>query len=413
MEKIKLDNNKQDQLNLVIKIKIEIAENIYYVGIHDWNLRNFHGYSTHRGSTYNSYLILDDKIALIDQVKGPFTDQFIKNIEEIIDSKKIDYFICNHLEGDHSQSLVRLSELVPNAQIVTSERGKAGFLRMYKKNWDIKPVKEGDTINLGKRTLTFVPVPMVHWPDSMVTYCTPDNILFSNDAFGQHIARSKIFDDENDLNKVMDEAKKYYANIVMHLSSIIARVLKKVTEDLKLDIKMICPSHGVIWRSHVNKILEKYVYWANRETEEKILIIYDTMWHSTEKMAMAIAEGIRQEGVEVKIYNLTLTDNSDIIKDVLDSRGLAIGTPTINNGMFPTVGGFLTYLKGLRPPAKVAGTFGSFGWSPKGGAEAALEELKEARIPELIEPIKFQFTPSEDELKQCIEWGRNLARKVK
>ncbi len=394
-------------------MKIEIKDNIHYIGVIDWDLRNFHGYSTHRGSTYNSYLIIDDKIALIDMVKGPFANEQIKNIKEIIDPKKIDYFICNHLEGDHSQSLPVMKELVPNAQIVTSERGKKGFLRTYKKDWDIKPVKEGDTISLGKRTLTFVPVPMVHWPDSMVTYCTPDNILFSNDAFGQHIARSKIFDDENDLAKILDEAKKYYANIVMHLSTIIKKVLEKVTQELKLDIKMICPSHGVIWRSHLGKILEKYVYWANRQTEEKALVIYDTMWHSTEKMAYAILEGIRQEGVEARIYDLTSTDKSDIIKEVLDSRGLVIGTPTLNNGMFPTVGGFLTYLKGLKPPAKVAGAFGSYGWSPKGGQEAVIEELKEARIPEIMEPIKYQFIPDPEELDKCVEYGREIAKKIK
>ncbi|MFX0134018.1 MAG: FprA family A-type flavoprotein, partial [Candidatus Hodarchaeota archaeon] len=296
---------------------------------------------------------------------------------------------------------------------VTSERGKKGFLRTYKKDWNIQTVKEGDTINLGKRTLTFVPVPMVHWPDSMVTYCTPDNILFSNDAFGQHIARSKIYDDENDLSKILDEAKKYYANIVMHLSTIIKKVLEKVTQELKLDIKMICPSHGVIWRSHIGKILEKYVYWASRQTEEKALVIYDSMWHSTEKMAYAILEGIRQEGVEARIYNLTSTDNSDIIKEVLDSRGLVIGTPTLNNGMFPSVGGFLTYLKGLKPPAKVAGAFGSYGWSPKGGQEAVLEELKEAKIPEIMEPIKYQFIPDPEEFNKCIEYGRELAKKLK
>ncbi|MHA1381823.1 MAG: FprA family A-type flavoprotein [Candidatus Helarchaeota archaeon] len=394
-------------------MKIEIKDKIYYVGVIDWDLRNFHGYITHRGSSYNSYLIVDDKIALIDTAKGQFAEELLKNIKEIIDPKKIDYFICNHLEGDHSQSLVPLSEAVPNAQIVTSERGKKGFLRMYKKNWDIQTVKEGDTISLGKRTLTFVPVPMVHWPDSMVTYCTPDNILFSNDAFGQHIARSKIFDDENDLPIVMEEAKKYYANIVMHLSGIIKKVLEKVTQVLKLDIKMICPSHGIIWRSYVPKILEKYVYWSDKQTKEKALVIYDSMWHSTEKMAHAILEGIRQEDVEARIYNLTLSDKSDIIKEVLDSRGILIGTPTLNNGMFPTVAGFLTYLKGLKPPAKVAGAFGSYGWSPKGGQEAVIEELKEAKIPEIMEPIKYQFVPDPEELEKCVEYGREFAKKLK
>ena len=394
-------------------MKIEIADNIYYVGTIDWDLRNFHGYSTHRGTTYNSYLILDDKVALIDMVKGQFAEQHLKNIKEVIDPKKIDYYICNHLEGDHSQGLVLMSEVNPEAQIVTSERGKKGFLRMYKREWDIQTVKELETINLGKRTLTFLPVPMVHWPDSMVTYCTPDNILFSNDAFGQHIARSKIFDDENDLNKVLDEAKKYYANIVMHLSSIIKKVLEKVVNELKLNIKMIAPSHGVIWRNYHDRILEKYISWSNRKTREKALVIYDSMWHSTEKMAYAILEGIRQEGVEALIYNLTTTDKSDTIKEVLDARGILVGTPTLNNGMFPSVGGFLTYLKGLKPPAKLASTFGSYGWSPKGGQELALEELKEAKIPEILEPIKYQFVPDPEELEKCIEFGRTFAKKLK
>ncbi len=394
-------------------MKIQIAKNIYYVGVTDWNLRNFHGYSTHRGSSYNSYLIIDDKTALIDMVKGPFAEEHLKNVKEVIDPKKIDYYICNHLEGDHSQSLVLMNEINPKAQIVTSERGKAGFLRTYKKNWNIMTVKEGDILELGKRTLTFVPVPMVHWPDSMVTYCTPDNILFSNDAFGQHIARSKIFDDENDIDKVLDEAKKYYANIVMHLSVIIKKVLDKVVNELKLDIQLIAPSHGVIWRNYHDRIIERYSYWANRQTREKALVIYDSMWHSTEKMAFKIVEGIRQEGVEAKLYNLTLTDHSDIMKEVLDSRGLLVGTPTLNNGMFPTVGGFLIYLKGLKPPAKVAGAFGSFGWSPTGGVEAVMEELKEAKIPEIIEPIKFQFVPDPEELNKCIEYGREFAKKLK
>ena len=215
-------------------MKTELMKDVYYVGVVDWNLRNFHGYSTHRGSTYNSYIVVDEKIALIDNVKEPFIDEFLENIKEAIGDKKIDYLISNHLEGDHSGTLPILKEKYPDAQIVTSKRGKDMFLRYYKKDWDIKPVATGDTISLGKRTLTFVEIPMVHWPDSMVTYCTPDNILFSNDAFGQHIATSKRFDYENDLTEILEEAKKYYANIVMHLSGIIKKVLKTVTEDLKL-----------------------------------------------------------------------------------------------------------------------------------------------------------------------------------
>ncbi|MHA1266885.1 MAG: FprA family A-type flavoprotein [Candidatus Helarchaeota archaeon] len=395
-------------------MKVELAKNIFWVGIIDWNLRNFHGYSTHRGSTYNSYVVIDEKIAVIDNVKAPFTEEFVENIKEVVgDLTKVDYLICNHLEGDHSGSLPVLAELCPNAQIVTSEKGKAGFLRMYKKDWDIQAVKEGDTINLGNRTLTFVPIPLIHWPDSMMTYLTPDNILFSNDAFGQHFASSKRFDYENSLGEIMEEAAKYYANIVMHVSKLIKNALEKVTQTLKLEINMICPSHGVVWKNHISDILTAYTKWSNRETKEKVLIIYDTMWHSTEKMALALAEGVANEGVEVKIFNLTLTDNSDIMTEILDARGLLIGSPTINMGMFPTVGGFLTYLKGLKPPAKFAQAFGSYGWNGRRTMEAINTNLKEAMIPEILEPITFNFIPDPEELEKCVDYGREFARKIR
>ena len=388
-------------------------KDIYYVGIIDWDLRNFHGYSTHRGSTYNSYLVIDEKVALIDNVKAPFVDEFLANIKEAIGDRKIDYLISNHLEGDHSGTLPVLKEKYPDAQIITSKRGKDMFLRYHKKNWDIMPVATGDTISLGKKTLTFVEIPMVHWPDSMVTYCTPENILFSNDAFGQHIATSKRFDYENDLTEILEEAKKYYANIVMHLSGIIKKVLKTVTEELKLQIDMICPSHGVVWKEYIGEILKHYVSWSNGETVEKALIIYDTMWHSTEMMANAMFKGVQDEGVNVKLFRITNTDLSDIITETLDSRGILVGSPTINNGMFPTVGGFLTYLKGLRPPTKVVGVFGSYGWNAKNTMDQLIANLKEARIPEILEPVTTNFVPDPEELVKFREFGREFARKIK
>ncbi|MHA1132005.1 MAG: FprA family A-type flavoprotein [Candidatus Helarchaeota archaeon] len=394
-------------------MKNEIMNNVYYVGIIDWNLRNFHGCSTHRGSTYNSYLVLDDKIALIDNVKAPFVDEFLKNIKEVIGTKKIDYLICNHLEGDHTGTLPILTKKYPEAQIVTSEKGKAGFLRMYKENWAIQTVKEGDTISLGNRTLTFVPVPMIHWPDSMVTYMSPDNILFSNDAFGQHYATSKRFDFENPMHEIMEEAAKYYANIVMHVSALIKKVLEKVTQTLQLQIDAIFPSHGILWKDNISDILTAYTKWSNRETKEKVLIIYDTMWHSTEKMAQAILEGIRKEGVEAKLYNLTFTDNSDIMTEVLDARGLLIGSPTLNMGIFPTVAAFLTYLKGLKPPAKVAAAFGSYGWNGKRTMEQVNTYLKDALIPEILEPLSFNFIPDPEDLESCVTFGRDFAKKIK
>ncbi|NHI91483.1 MAG: FprA family A-type flavoprotein [Candidatus Lokiarchaeota archaeon] len=388
-------------------------KNIYYVGIIDWDLRNFHGYSTHRGSTYNSYIVVDEKVALIDNVKAPFVEEFLANIKEAIGDRKIDYLISNHLEGDHSGTLPVLKDIYPNAQIVTSKRGKDMFLRYYKKNWDIKAVSTSDTISLGKKTLTFVEIPMVHWPDSMVTYCSPNNILFSNDAFGQHIATSKRFDYENDLTEILEEAKKYYANIVMHLSGIIKKVLKTVTEELKLQIDMICPSHGVVWKDHISEILKHYVSWSNGETIEKVLIIYDTMWHSTELMASAMLKGIQDESVLVKMFRITNSDLSDIITETLDARGILIGSPTINNGMFPTVGGFLTYFKGLRPPTKIVGVFGSYGWNAKNTMDQMTANLKEARIPEILDPITTNFVPDPEELEKFREFGKEFAKKIK
>jgi len=393
---------------------MELMKDVYYVGVIDWDLRNFHGYSTHRGSTYNAYLVLDKKTALIDNVKEPFTGKFIMKIQEVIDDPaKIDYLICNHLEGDHSGSLPALVKLCPNAQIVTSEKGKAGFLRMYKEDWDIKAVKEGDTISLGERTLMFVPVPLIHWPDSMMTYMIPDNILFSNDAFGQHYATSKRMDFENSLSEIMWEAGKYYANIVMHLSTLISKALQKVTETLQLQVEMICPSHGVVWKDNIKDILTAYTRWSNRETKEKIVIVYDTMWHSTEKIAYALFEGIQEEGVEVKMFNLSVSDKSDVMAEILEARGLLIGTPTLNNGIFPSVADFLTYLKGLKPPAKVAAVFNSFGWSSKRTLEEVTAMLNDAMIPEILDPITYQFIPDPSELEQCKELGKQLAQKIK
>lgn len=284
---------------------------------------------------------------------------------------------------------------------------------MYKEDWDIQAVKEGDTISLGQRTLTFVPIPLIHWPDSMVTYMTPDNILFSNDAFGQHYATSKHVDFENPLPEIMWEAAKYYANILMHLSTLITKALQKVTETLQLQIDMICPSHGIVWKEHINDILTAYTRWASRETKEKIVIIYDTMWHSTEKMACALFDGIQEEGVEVKMFNLTLSDKSDIMTEVLDSRGLLIGTPTLNNGIFPSVAEFLTYLKGLKPPAKVAAVFNSYGWNSKRTLEEANAMLTDAMIPEILDSLTYQFIPDPSELEQCKEFGKQFANKIK
>lgn len=389
--------------------KVELKKGIYWVGAIDWNIRNFHGYNTPRGSTYNAYLIVDDKVALIDTVKAPFFEEMAERIQEIIPLDKIDYLISNHVEMDHSGSLPRIKELAKNATIIATKRGEAGLTRYFKRQWPFQIVKTGDTLDLGNRKVTFVEVPMVHWPDSMVTYSPSDKILFSNDAFGQHIATSKRYDDEVGWEIIYPEAITYFANIVMHLSGPVLKALDAV-KGLELD--MIAPCHGVIWRENIEKIVKAYYSWAKFEAKEKALIIYDTMWGSTEKMAKAILEGISEEGVEVKLMNITQTGRTEIMKEVIDAKAVLVGSPTLNNGMFPTVADFLCYFKGLRPQGKIGIAFGSYGWAG-GATKAIIEELKATGV-EIIEPeIKYQFLPDKEELEQCKELGKKIASQIK
>jgi flavorubredoxin len=389
----------------VIKLKkIEIKPDIYWVGGIDWNLRNFHGYTTNRGTTYNSYLIMDEKITLVDTVKHYLFDEMISRIKEIVDPKKIDYIISNHVEMDHSGSLPKIHGLCPNAEVITSTRGEKGLKLHYKKDFNFRAVKSDECLDIGKRTLNFIHIPMVHWPDSMVTYVYDDKLLFPNDAFGQHIASIERFDDEIDLGILKEEAAKYYANIVMPYGSQVKKALEAVST---LEINMIAPSHGIIWRSHISEIVKKYEKWANYETENRALIIYDTMWGSTEKLAFALSEGIEDAGIPVKIRNLGINDISDIITDVLNSKFIMLGSPTLNNTMLPTMGGFLTYLKGLRPKNRVGFVFGSYGWGGQaaGEIEKVLEELS-WELP--IKKFNINYIPEKNELIRIKEIGKKL-----
>jgi flavorubredoxin len=388
---------------------VSLTEGVYWVGALDWNIRNFHGHLTPNGTTYNAYLIVDEKIALIDTVKAPFYDEMLQRIEEIVDPKKIDYVIANHGEKDHSSSLPKIMELAKNSKLITTENGKVSLSKYYQTEWPFVTTKQISELNLGKKKLKFIETPMLHWPDSMITYMETGGVLFSNDAFGQHIATSKRFDDEVGLEAIMPEAARYYANIVMPFGNIVLNAIEKLKN---LKINMIAPSHGVIWRSHIKKIVDTYASWGRGDSEKKILVIYDTMWGSTEKIAKALVEGISSEGVKVKLYNLSYTDKSDIITEVLNAKALLIGSPTMNNGMLPTVAEFLIYLKGLRPKGKIASCFGSFGWG--GGAIVAMNnELKQAGIEVIESNLAFKFLPDEEELKVAVEFGKKIAKKVK
>ena len=378
---------------------IEISPKVWWVGGIDWNERLFHGYTTERGITYNAYLIMDEKITLIDTCKATFADELVQRISQVVDPAKIDVVITNHVEMDHSGSLPVIHKIAPNAEIYASAGAGVNELRAHF-GIEATPVKTGDTLCIGERTLSFVTTPMVHWPDNMVTYSDVDKILFSNDAFGQHFASSKRFDDEVGLPEVLAQAKKYYANIVMPYSRHVVRALDALGG---LDIDMIAPSHGVIWRSHVAEILETYARWSSLEPEDYAIVVYDSMWHTTETMAREIVEAFVECGVPARLFDLKANHISDIMTEMLSAKYVAVGSPTLNNGMMPTVAAFLCYLKGLSPKGGWAGRvgipFGSYGWGTNGPDEVAAQ-LEACGFEMPLGTLSHQWVEDEERLGQ-------------
>jgi flavorubredoxin len=390
------------------EMKVELKKGIYWVGAIDWNLRDFHGYTTPRGTTYNAYLVIGEKVALVDTVKAPFFEEMLARIGEIVAPEKIDYLIVNHVEMDHSGSLPLIKKALPRMQVLCSPRAEEELRLHYGKELPLSTVKSGDVLDLRGKSLTFVETPMVHWPDSMVTYVKEDKVLLPNDAFGQHIASTERFDEELGFNVILPEATKYYANIVMPYG---AQVLKALEALRGIEIEVIGPSHGIIWRKHIPEIVATYEKWAKGETEKRALIVYDTMWGSTEKMARAIYKGLTEEGVPVRMYRLSCSDQSDIVKEVLETRGLLLGSPTLNNGVFPRVAQFSTYIKGLRPKGRIAAAFGSYGWG--GGAVKALGADLQASGMEVLEEFQVRFVPDSEALNKCEELGKRVAQRIK
>ena len=391
--------------------KITLAEGINWVGVVDWNIRDFHGYVTKRGSTYNAYLIQDEKTALVDTVKHTFSNELLRNICELVDPEKIDYIIVNHVEMDHSSSLPVIAKYAKNATIIASPRGKDAIIEHYGADFNIQTVKTGDQLKLGKRTLQFVEAPMLHWPDSMFTYVVEDKILMPNDAFGQHLASSERFDDEVDAHVLMEEATIYYANILMPLAPLIARKLEEVTK-MGIPIDMIAPSHGIIWRSDPSKIIKAYSNWSAGVSKNKAVIVFDTMWGSTDMMARAVAEGVASQGVDVKLLKLRAANRTEAMTEITDAKAVVVGSPTLNNGMFPTLGSFLTYATGLKPKGKLWAFFGSYGWG--GGAVKAMTEMAQKAGFEVYEQsIQVKYVPDSEDLKKCFEFGQQIAAKIK
>ncbi len=392
---------------------VKILPDIYSVGVVDWNVRNFHGhtYSTSRGTTYNAYLIVDEKIALVDTVLGAFSHELIDNIRKIVPVEKIDYVIANHVETDHSGALPEIMKLCPKAKVFGTQKCKDGLYKHYYGNWDFQVVKTGDQIKLGRRTLSFIEAPMIHWPDSMFTYCPQEQLLMPNDAFGQHYATTERFDDETDACALMDEAAKYYANILWPLGPVILRKIEEV-QKMNLPIKIIAPSHGIIWRKDPAKPINSYLSWAKNTTLPKIIIVYETMWGSTEKMARAMLEGIADSGVQAKLFDIAVSDRTEVIKEMLDAKGFIFGSSTHDNDMLPNIASFLELVKGLHAKNRLSCVFGSFGWA--GGAVEEIEGLlKESGLEVAQAGLGIKYVPDVNELKSCYDFGRNFAEKIK
>lgn len=389
----------------------ELAKGIYWVGAIDWDVRDFHGYSTYRGTTYNAFLIVDKKVTLFDTVKRSHLNELLDNIRAIIDPEKIDYLVVNHVEMDHSGSLPMMMDIIKPEKLFCSPMGQKALLEhFHREDWPYEVVKSGTEVSLGKRTIQFLETRMLHWPDSMFSYIKEDGILFSSDAFGQHYATSERFDDEVDISEVMQESGKYYANILYLFAPLIRKLLASVQE-MNLDIKMIAPDHGIIWRTHQNKILEAYDKWSRSESDKKVLVIYDSMWHSTEKMAHAIAAGLKESDLSIRLINLKVHHRSDVMTQVLGAKAVVVGSSTLNNGLLPRMAGFLMYMRGLKPTNKLGAAFGSFGWSGEavGLINTALEEMK---IDVIEDGLRLKYVPDDRKLEECKEMGRRIGKRV-
>ena len=390
----------------------KVTDKVTWVGKIDWELVTFHGneLSTFRGSSYNSYLVRDQKTVLIDTCWLPFDKEFVANLEREINLEQIDYIVMTHNEIDHSGALPALMERLPNVPIYCTKKGEGIIRGHYHKDWNFVNVKTGDTLDLGENKLIFIEAPMLHWPDTMFSYLTGEHILFSNDVFGQHYASEELFNDNVPAEIVYAEALKYYTNIITPYSPMVTRKIKELL-DMHVPISMICPSHGILWRDDPMQIVETYQKWAADYQENQITLIYDTMWNSTRRMAECIAEGIREEDpdVVIKLYNSSKEDKNDIATEVFKSRAILVGSPTINYGFAYSTGGIMELIRGLKFKKKKAAAFGSYGWSGEAVKEIT-EMLKGAGFAIVNDGIRCQWVPDEAHLEECRAYGREFAK---
>lgn len=391
---------------------LEIKKDIFWVGAIDWELRDFHGYSTERGSTYNAFLVRDEKIALMDTVKATKTSELFSRMREILPSGKIDYLILNHAEMDHTGSLPEVFREFRPEKIVCSSACEDAIVEHFgKHDWPFQVVRTGDSLSLGKKTVRFIETKMLHWPDSMFSYLEEDRLLISSDAFGQHYASGERFDDEMDQSELMKQSAKYYANIILPYSGLVTKLLENV-KAMGIKIDMIAPDHGVIWRKGAGKILQAYSDWAARKVWPKAVVAYDTMWGSTARMAHSIIDGLVAEGIEVKAADLKGWHRSDVMTELLDSAAFVLGSPTLNNGYLPRMADLLCYARGLKPLCKVGASFGSYGW---GGESVKLlnEELDGMKIPRVDDGLKVKYVPAGEDLERCRQLGIKVGKSVR
>ena len=391
-----------------------VTDKVTWVGKIDWELKKFHGdeLSTMEGSSYNSYLIRDKKTVLIDTVWGPYDTEFVNRLKEEIDLKEIDYIVMNHNESDHSGTLPALMREIPDTPIYCTKKGESILRGLYHQDWNYVNVKTGDELEIGDSKLVFVEASMLHWPDTMMTYMTGDNILFSNDVFGQHYASEMLYDDMDDISKLLHEAEKDYTNIITPFSTFVTKKLAEV-QGMNLKIDLVAPSHGIIWRENIGLIMDLYAKWANNYQEDQITLIYDTMWQSTRKMAEAIAEGIQQASpnTTIKILNAVKNDKNDILVEVFKSKAILVGSPTINNGFSYAIAGILEMIKGLKFKNKKAASFGSYGWSGE-AAKLIREFLEESKFAIVNDGIRVNWAPDQETIEQLREYGRKFVEEI-
>lgn len=393
-------------------MSFKINDTVTWVGKIDWELRDFHGkeYSTHKGSSYNSYLIRDEKTVLIDTVWMPFAKEFVENLKKEIDLKKIDFIIANHGEIDHSGALPELMKEIPDTPIYCTKNAIKSIKGHYHKDWNFVEVKTGDTLDLGKNKITFIEARMLHWPDTMFSYLSGENILFSNDGFGQHYASEFMFNDLVDQAELYQEAQKYYANILTPFSTFVSKKIEEIV-NMNLPLNMICPSHGIIWRDNPIQIVEKVYQWSKDYQENQITIIYDTMWNGTRRMAEAIAEGIKtaNKDINIKIYNSARSDKNDIITEVFKSKAVLIGSSTVNKGILTSTASIIEMIKGLDFKNKKAAAFGTYGWSGE-SVKIITEEMRKTKFEIMNEGLKALWNPDDASIRECFDFGAEIGK---